>query len=79
MHHAIGDIDYLPILPSDHRFNNHMALNQTSLRSVSFFFGQGIHVQELFRIGHLVLYPDFRQLDVVREGVNCWLGQFFGI
>ena len=79
MHHTVGNIDYLPILPSDHWFNNHMALKQTSLRNSSFVFGQRIHVQESFRIGHLVLDPNFRQLHVVREGVNRWLRQFFGI
>ena len=63
-----------PIFSSDHALDNHVALEQVSLYSVPCFFRKGIAIQELPRIGHFVLDPGFRQLNIVRERLNGRLG-----
>jgi hypothetical protein len=74
VHHAVGDMDHPPIFSSDHGLDNHVAPEQVSLYSVSFFFRKGIAIQELARIGDFVLDPGFRQLNTVRERLNGRLG-----
>jgi len=70
VHHAVGDMDHPSHFSSDHALDNHVALEQVSLYSVPCFFRKGIAIQELPRIGHFVLDPGFRQLNIVRERLN---------